>query len=274
MSSNGLFPTNESPDRVAVHEGIAVGAGGDRELKADVFMPPAVRANGAGVLLIHGGGWISGDRAQLRGYGILLGRAGYTCVACEYRLAPGAKWPAQIDDVRTAYRWMRDHAGELGVDRERIAVEGNSAGAHLSLMMAALEPTVAACISIYPPADLTLRHAQGLTEEQRRVNPVRQLLPEITEEALREASPTAYARPGFPPTMLIHGNADEIVAVHNSFTMYDALIAAGAKCELHVFDGQPHAFDREPALGRQCASLMTLFLSRHVLAPVPEAVRS
>jgi acetyl esterase/lipase len=262
---------NDSPDRVAVNEGIAVGTGGDRELKADVFVPPAPVANGIGVLIIHGGGWISGDRTQLRGYGILLGRVGYTCVACEYRLAPDAKWPAQLNDVRTALGWMRAHAGDLRIDADRIAVQGNSAGAHLALMLAAKEPGIAACMAIYAPADLTLRQAWAERQQQRN-SVVTQLLERTDADSLAEASPTMYATASFPPTMLIHGNADEIAPVQNSFRMYEALIAAGAKAELHVFEGVPHSFDRDPALGRQCASLMSLFLQRHVPARTPAAL--
>jgi acetyl esterase/lipase len=263
---------NDSPDRVAIEEGIGVGSGGGRELRADVFLPPASVANGAGVLLIHGGAWQRGDRTQLRGYGILLGRAGYTCVACEYRLAPDAKWPAQIEDVRTAFEWMRAHAVELGIDVERIAVEGNSAGGHLSLMLAGTTPGIAACISIYPPADLAKRMRISDEQQPDRVNAVRQLIERTDAESLAEASPVTYARAGFPPVMLIHGNADELVPVEQSFLMYHALAGAGAKAELHIFEGQPHAFDQQAGFGRQCASLMTLFLGRHVLAKTPAAV--
>ncbi len=263
---------NDSPDRVAIEEGIVVGNGGGRELKADVFLPPAPVANGAGVLLIHGGGWRGGDRTQLRGYGILLGRVGYTCVACEYRLAPDNKWPAQIEDVRVAFEWMRAHFRELDIDGDRIAVEGNSAGGHLSLMLAATAPGVGACISIYGPTDLARRMAVVDENQPSRVSSVRTLMASTDAKSLAEASPTTYANASFPPAVLIHGNADETVPVEQSVLMYDALIAAGAKAELHIFEGLPHSFDRDPALGRQCASLMSLFLQRHVPARTPAAL--
>jgi acetyl esterase/lipase len=255
--------TNESSDRVAKEEGIAVGSAGGRELRVDVFVPPAPVKNGAGVLLIHGGGWINGDRKQLHGYGILLGRAGYTCVACEYRLAPDAKWPAQIDDVRIAFEWMRAHAGELGIDRDRIAVEGNSAGGHLALFLAGTTPGVAACAAIYPPADLQRRHA--VAETQQRVSPVKLLMPSVDPAALAEASANTYISADFPPTMLIHGNADQVVPVAQSLRFYEQLVAAGAKAELHIFEGQPHSIDQQTGPGRPCASLMELFFKRHVL---------
>lgn len=257
---------NDSPDRVAIEEGIVVGSGGGRELKADIFLPPAPVANGAGVLLIHGGAWIGGDRRQLRGYGVLLGRAGYTSVACEYRLAPDNKWPAQIDDVRTAYDWMRSHTGELGIDGDRIAVEGNSAGGHLSLMLGATAPGVAACVSIYGPTDLARRMAFADENTPYRVSTVRALLNDTDAASLAESSPATFVRHDFPPTMLIHGNADMTVPVAQSLRMYEQLVDAGAKAELHVFEGMPHSFDRESGPGRQCASLMQLFFARHVLA--------
>lgn len=94
-------------DRVEV-ETVTVGRGGRRGLRADLYRPPS--PNGVGILLIHGGSFVSGDRHQLRGYGIALGRKGYTCLACEYRLAGEAPWPAQIDDVQTALTYLHDRA--------------------------------------------------------------------------------------------------------------------------------------------------------------------
>jgi acetyl esterase/lipase len=67
--------------------------------------------------------------------------------------------------------------------------------------------------------------------------------------------------------MLITGNKDELVPDESSFAMYRALIAAGAKAELHVYEGAPHAFDAISEFGRQCASIMALFLDRHVVRP-------
>ena len=73
-----------------------------------------------------------------------------------------------------------------------------------------------------------------------------------------------YARADFPPTMLIHGNADTIVPVSHSFEMYDALAKAGAAVELHIYDGVPHAFDSDAEFGRQVTELIALFLDRKV----------
>ena len=100
------MPVPES-GRVTVEEGVVFGHGGGRELKCDIYTPPGNPTHAPGVLLIHGGGWSSGDRSQLKGYGFLLGRKGYTCLASEYRLTGEALWPAQIEDVKAAVRYMR-----------------------------------------------------------------------------------------------------------------------------------------------------------------------
>lgn len=268
--------------RVRVSQGVIVGDGGGRTLSADVYTPPEGNANGAGVLLIHGGGWANGDRSQLRGYGILLGRMGYTSVACEYRLSGEAKWPAQIHDVKAALRWMRANAGTLGIDPANIAVSGNSAGGHLALIVAGtphiaafegdggnagVATDVAAAIAFYAPTMLA-RPGGALSEVVRFL-----LGPDASETRVAEASPITYAHAGFPPTMLLTGNKDELVPEEASLRMYAALSEAGARAELHVYDGAPHAFDAIPEFGRQCASLMTLFLDRNVVRPRAVSLR-
>jgi acetyl esterase/lipase len=267
--------------RVTIEQGVAVGRGGDRELKADVYAPPPGTANGAGVLLIHGGGWVQGDRSQLRGYGILLGRVGYTSVACEYRLAPQSQWPAQIHDVKAALRWMRANAARLGIDPAKIAVSGNSAGGHLALMAGGTQNVaeyegeggnagagteVAACISYYGPA---LLGAPGVALSDA----VRALLGrDATDERVRSASPIAHVSASSPPTLLITGNKDELVPDESAFRMNRAISEAGGKAELHVYEGAPHGFDALPAFGRQTAEIMRLFLDRHVVDPRPIAM--
>jgi acetyl esterase/lipase len=265
-----------SSGRVTVEQDVVVGTTGTRDLKADIYTPPEGTSNGAGVLLVHGGGWRSGDRSQLRGYGILLGRIGYTCVACEYRLVDEAKWPAQMHDVKAALRWMRANSARMNIDPAKIAVSGNSAGAHLSLMVAGTPnlaefegsggnpgvPTdVAASISFYGPA-LLGRPGAALSDTVHKL-----VGDDPTGALVQSASPITHVNGSWPPTMLITGNKDELVPDESSFHMYKALVEAGAKAELHVYEGAPHAFDALPDFGRQCASIMALFLDRHVVHP-------
>lgn len=277
--SGGEAVTAAGPGRVSIENDVVFGTGGGRELKLDVYTPPEGLSNRAGVLLIHGGAWSGGDRSQLRGFGILLGRVGYTCVCCEYRLSGEAKWPAQLHDVKAALRWMRANGGRLGIEPGLIAVSGNSAGGHLSLMLAATPDNpelegqggnpgagtgVAACIAIYPPT--------VLVKSPTPAGPVSALVgPSAPDDAYSAASPITYVRAEFPPTMLLHGNQDQVVPVEASLRMYQELSKAGAPVEMHIFNGQPHAFDAAPDYGRMCASLMDLFLKRNMLDIAPAA---
>jgi acetyl esterase/lipase len=254
-------------DRVEI-ETVVVGQGGGRDLSADLYRPPS--PNGAGVLLIHGGGFINGDRRQLGGYGIALGRTGYTCLACEYRLAGEAKWPAQIDDVHTALAYLSDRSPSLGVDPTKVAVSGNSAGGCLSLLAAAsgVRP-VAASVAFYAPTDFLGEDARARGAPKGMAFLVGQ---DVSEPRLAAMSPLSFAASSFPPALLITGNDDDVVHWAESLNMYQALIAAGAPAEIHVFDGVPHAFDLMPEFGRQCAAIVSLFLDTHVLNPRPLVV--
>lgn len=267
----------DTTGRVTIEEGVVFGTGGDRELRCDVFHPPALDGPAPAVLIVHGGGWRGGDRSQLRGYGVLLGRRGYVCVASEYRLAPDHEWPAQIEDVKAAIRWMRANAASLEIDPDRIAIEGNSAGGHLSLMAAGtadrpefegtggnegVSSAVCAAIAVYPPTLL----AHGTVA--RGAVPALALSDSADAALAAHASPMTYLGSHFPPTMLIHGTGDELVPVAASELMYEALTAAGVPCELHIYPEQPHAFDADPAFGRRCADEMLFFLDRYARRPV------
>jgi acetyl esterase/lipase len=266
------------PGRVEIADDVVFGSGDGRDLHCDVFTPPDARDDRPGLLLIHGGAWEGGDRKQLRGYGIQMARFGFVSVCCEYRLSGEARWPAQIHDVKAALRWMRANAKSLGIDPDRIAVSGNSAGAHLALMIAGtravpafdgagghagFDTSCAAVVSIYAPTNL----------RTSLDGPVRRLLgTDASREVEDAASPITYATRDFPPTLLIHGNADTVVPVSASLRMYEALTAVGAPVELHIYDGAPHAFDAAPEFGRQVIDIMALFLDRKVMNPRPVAL--
>lgn len=264
--------------RVDIETDVVFGHGGGRDLRCDVYTPPGGAEGAPAVILVHGGAWRQGDRTQLRGYGILLGREGYVCIAPEYRLTPESPWPAQIHDVKAAIRWVRANADRLGIDAERIAIEGNSAGAHLALLAAGTQDLaefegdggnpgvsthVAAAIGIYPPTVFSAG------PRERGAVPLLALTEEGDEEVARLAGPLSHISADFPPTMLIHGTADTTVPPLASIRMYEELVRAGVPVELHMYAEQPHAFDATPAFGRQCAAEMLLFLDRYVPARAP-----
>jgi acetyl esterase/lipase len=170
---------------------------------------------------------------------------------------------------------MRANATDLVIDADRIAVHGNSAGGHLALVAAGTADVpelegdgghagagtaVNACIAVYPPTVLTADHPEA------DVRAVSMITDRPSPEVARQASPVTYARPDFPPTLLVHGSADELVPVSSSRAMWDALRRAGSPCELHVYADQPHAFDAQPRFGRRLAADVLFFLERYLPA--------
>lgn len=267
----------DSKPRVTVEEDVVFGTGGGRDLHCDVFTPPGGTESSGGkapaILLIHGGAWKLGDYKQLKGYGFLIGREGFVCVASEYRLSEEAPWPAQLHDVKTAIRWMRANADRLGIDPDRIAVSGHSSGGHMALVAAGtaddpacegdggndgVSSKVDAVVSFYAPTELT--------QSGSMLNEFVALLmgPEATRQDYAAASPVNYVEGGLPPVMLMQSNLDDIVPPPQNWDLYQRLVAAGNKVELHMYDGEPHAFDARPELGRESAVLIASFLNRHM----------
>lgn len=259
-------------ERVVIDEDIVFERVPQRELACDVFRPPAEVANGAGVLLLHGGGWERGDRKQLRAFGIHLAREGFVCVACSYRLKAEAPWPAPMSDVYAALRFIRRSAHSLAIDPERIAALGASAGGHLALLAAGgafgstdgyggdADSALRAVVAIFPPTLLSPRDAL----EDGAVPAFALLGDGDTPEASRQASPLHYVRPGFPPTLLLHGNADELVPAKASMRMYEALLEARVPAELHMVADQPHAYVLQRDFHRLSVQIIALFLRRYL----------
>jgi acetyl esterase len=210
-------------------------AGGER-LALDVCVPDG-RGPAAAVLLVHGGGWSSGDRTQaaraLRGP---LVSAGIAWIALDYRLAPRHRHPAAVEDVRAAVAWTRAHAPALGLDAGRLALLGESAGGHLAVsaaVSAGADARVAAVVPLFAPVDLEAdtERRGGLSSSLRALFG-RDAVDDATRQVLRDASPLRQVRPGLPPFLLVHGTADMSVPYEQSLRLREALRSADVPCAL------------------------------------------
>jgi acetyl esterase/lipase len=225
---------------------------GSSSLLARVYQPNCPGPTPV-LLDIHGGGWTIGDRLSDAELNLSLARSGITVVAIDYRLAPNHPYPAQVEDTQAALQWVVRGSDDLGVAGP-IGIIGSSSGAHTA-MMAAMQtdpgvPTyVVAC---WPPLDSHARY-----EHARRAG--RELLVTRTqgyfqsEQLIREANPrsmlTRKAFSCLPPTLIIHGEADEEVPVSLSREFAKSYSAAGGQVEVHTFPDMPHLFMLKP--GRQ-----------------------
>lgn len=128
-----LFPA-ECPEGVRLSRDLTYSSAATRPLHADVARPDNDSLYPA-VIMIHGGGWNSGDKSLQLPMALQLAAKGFVAIPVEYRLTPEARYPAGLHDIKTAVRWVRSHADSLGVDPQRIAVAGCSAGAQLATLV-------------------------------------------------------------------------------------------------------------------------------------------
>jgi acetyl esterase/lipase len=175
-----------------------------------------------------------------------------------------------MHDVKTCIRWVRAKADELGVDAQKVAILGYSAGGHLALIASGTQNNpefegdgglpgigteIAACVAFYPGTGA----APGTVHAVLGSNP--------TDATTRSFRVVEHVKPGFPPTLLLHGTDDRLVPMDGTLGLYKALRDAGAPAELHAIEGMTHIFDSHPDLAEASARWIDLFLDRHVANP-------
>jgi acetyl esterase/lipase len=221
--------------------------GKGRKLKADLYEPKADVVLHRGLVLIHGGGWVGGNRAEMGAIASALAKKGFTGFSIDYTLArTGTRWPTQLEDVQAAVRYFRSHATEYGIDPKEMAAAGVSAGGHLSLFLGVkdapengVSSQVQAVGSISGVLDLNLK----MTPAGEPYRIVQQLLVdqgEPSEQAKRDASPVTFLTKTSPPTFLIQGKADPLVPENQSTETHDKLTQLGVSAEYRFVDGMGH----------------------------------
>lgn len=199
----------------------------------------------AAIIVVHGGGWENGSkRSYEKPFLPVLSEAGFAWFTINYRLAPQHKYPAAVEDVEAAVRWVKQHAKEYKVDARRIALMGESAGGHLVAMAglrATKETRVAAVVDFYGPHDLVKRETgRGEIGKNLRQFLGVEKLDEAGLAKLKEASPVTYVKKGMPPFLFIHGTKDAAVPYDQSPLLCDKLKADGNRCEVFTVEGAPH----------------------------------
>ena len=233
------------PKIAATKYDIQYGAAGGQKLLLDAHVPV-----GDGkfpvVLIVHGGGWMAGDKATDIVPVFAPVATNFCWFTINYRLAPTNRWPACYEDVQTAIRWVKAHAAEYKGDSNRIALLGYSAGGQLVTLAgthAAADARIQAVAAFAPPTDLVADNERrgGLSLSMRNLFGYESSnLTDSVRAVLKENSPLTYVQPGLPPFLLINGSADKTVPVGQTQNFFRALKAANVDATLIVIPEGQH----------------------------------
>ena len=283
-----------APPGVVIEQDVAFLAP-QRTEKLDLYLPAKRDAatRSPAVLLIHGGGWVGGDKAAAREFniGTTLAAAGYVCVSVNYKLDGDDRWPTNLFDCKNAVRFLRAHREKYQVDADRIGVIGGSAGGHLALMVAytsdvpeltpgerdtpyaGVSDRVRCVVNLYGITDPRTRRK---TDEQG--NPIAgtikacALFPGTTAEshpdAWRGAAPVAHVTAKTVPTLILHGTADTTVDRDQATQLASKLTEFGVAHEVILLEGVGHTFDldtwRRKPLPRDVRGAVRTFFDKHL----------
>ncbi len=221
------------------HEDVVYGKGGDVELHMDIASRKDLNKPAPCILVIHGGAWRGGDKRDHRNEVFALASQGYVAATVQYRFCPDYRFPAQVEDVKCAIRYLRKNAEQYGIDPSRIGALGFSAGAHLAMMLGTMDSEdglegdggwpdqsskVQAVVSFFGPTEL------GAEDMPARSLPlVKDLIGgsrEAQADAYRRASPISYVNKGDAAMLLFQGTADVLVPYSQAIKMVTAMTEA------------------------------------------------
>ena len=223
------------------------------KLNAYIFTPPNHRASDRrpAVLFFFGGGWKGGSPGQFLPQSLYLAERGMVAIPCDYRVLSrhGVIPQDCLRDAKAAIRWARANAARLGIDPDRIVAGGGSAGGHLAAAVALVpgfedgeHPEVSSmpnALALFNPAVVLspVEGHPGLLSDEKIAD-----IRARTDGRPQEISPYHFVRAGLPPGILFHGTKDEAVPFPTVELFAKAMTAAGNRCELKAYEGQPHGF--------------------------------
>ena len=236
----------------------------------DVAMPRSHDGLLPVVVIIHGGGWVAGDKEQVRMFLPPVAQGGCMAISANYRLAPGDQAPAAIHDIKYLLRWLDRNSEALSIDRERIALMGFSAGGHLAALAGLtcdtkeLDPDqpgsgapVCCIVSIGGPMNLKMG-----SRSSRGESLIREWIgsrDEAGPDKLDFYSPVEWLNEGDPPILLIHGEEDQVVSRAQATRMRRACDRAKVPCQIELIEDGAHM----PAVATYASPLMK-FLDGHL----------
>jgi acetyl esterase/lipase len=267
----------EPADPVSLQQDIDYGVQGGEKLLLDMYQPTESGSKPRPVVvMIHGGSWMTLDKSTMRPMGNFLARSGFVAVSINYRLLDGSKnrWPAQLDDVQRAVRWLRANAAKYNLDPNHIGAFGHSAGAQLAALLgmedtrdnsdpalAKYSSRVQAVVDVSGPTDfLTNRDADGDAALAVLFGGDYTKLPDVWHNA----SPVFHVEKSNAPFLIVHGTSDSQVPIAQAQELYEKLQHAGVPVIfVKLEDG--HTF-RAPESRRRLAIETLTFFNQYLMA--------
>lgn len=252
-----------------------IGQAGQRPLTAYAYVPTDTSVKRPAVVLMHGGGWLFGHPLAQINVARYLSGLGFVTLSGSYRMCGEAKWPAALEDAKCAVRYLRANADRFGVDAENIGATGDSAGGHLSLLLALtsgrfegtgghpdFSSAVNAVMTFNPATDLSWIMA-GAPEL------ITGLLGSDSPALIAEASPVTYASSDAAPIYSITGAQDTLTPAEMVSAFHNRLDDLGAPNTLEVLEGREHSFWHEPRDFDDCMRKLGAFFSANLGEPPP-----
>lgn len=266
--------SSAAPAPVQVRKGLVYARRGEHSLGLDLFLPAPAGQPAPLVVLVHGGGWRSGDRTGMAPLAARLAARGFAAATVSYRLSGQARYPAAVDDVKDAVRWLRTNAASFGLDPAQVAIAGGSAGGQIAALVGMTSPgAVHAVVNIDGLSDFTsteaLRH-----EDDPAKNPSAAGAwfggSYAQKPALwKGASPINHVSKASPPVLFIVSGVPRFSVGREAMTA--KLTANGVAAETVALPGTPHSFWMFDPWVTPTVDAMTAFLGRTFGAPATRA---
>jgi acetyl esterase/lipase len=229
---------------------------GDRELKLDLARPTEGTRPFPCVVCVHGGGWRMGNKRDVRTWLSFLAREGYVAASIGYRLAPDDRFPAQIEDCKTAVRFLRANADKYGIEKERFGALGYSAGGHLVCLLGVTDESagfdgtaypkesskVQAVVDYFGPTDLS-RFAKDDSAQRSVLAPLLGMKYADKPSVYEKASPINHVTKCAPPFLIFHGTKDGIVPIEQSRRLAEKLKDVQVPVKLVEVPDEGHGWD-------------------------------
>jgi acetyl esterase/lipase len=244
-----------APPKLTIDQDIAYSKVGSRELKLDIARPAEGDGPFPAVLVIHGGAWRHGNKADARPILPQFVEHGFVAISPEYRFCPQNAFPAQIHDVKAAVRWLKVNAKKYRIDPDRIGAMGFSAGGHLAMMLGLTSPNdglegdvsagapdsrVKAVVNYFGPTDLAAKDIPDICKPW-----VKDFLggsPQDRPDAAAKASPLTFVSKDDAPVLTFQGTKDSLVPYTQAIKLADAMSLAGVPGRVELILGADHGW--------------------------------